>query len=273
MTLRAAVIQMVSSANVEENLASAAELVGQAATDGARFAALPEFFTIISEDDRAKLAIREKYGAGPIQAFLSGMARRHNIWLLGGTVPLESDEAERVYNSSLLFDPDGRCVARYDKIHLFDVYVDLEGREQYNESYTMKHGQHPVVARTPFGNIGMSACYDLRFPELYRSMHAENVVIITVPSAFTARTGEKHWEVLLRARAIENLSFVIAPGQGGQHNEKRRTWGHSMIVDPWGEILCCIDTGPGFACADLDLDRLHALRKSFPALQHRRLEH
>jgi nitrilase len=269
--LRAAVIQMVSGADVGQNLTAAANLIGEARAAGATFAALPEFFAIISTDDRAKLAIRETFGRGPLQDFLSAQARQHGIWLLGGTLPIQSDELDRVYNSSLLFNPDGNCAARYDKMHLFDVHVDREGKEQYNESATMKHGAQPVVASTPFGNIGLSVCYDLRFPELYRGMHGQDVVMLTAPSAFTARTGEKHWEILLRARAVENLCFVIAPAQGGVHNEKRTTWGHSMIVDPWGEILCCVETGPGYACADLDLDGLHALRRSFPALKHRRL--
>ena len=262
---------MVSGADVGQNLADAAHLIGAAKADGAAFAALPEFFTIISMDDRAKLDIREAFGRGPLQDFLSAQAQQHGIWLLGGTLPIQSEEAERVYNSSLLFDPMGKCVARYDKMHLFDVRVAKDGSEQYNESATMKPGAQPVVACTPFGNIGMSACYDLRFPELYRGMHGQDIVMITAPSAFTARTGEKHWEILLRARAIENLCFVIAPGQGGKHNEKRTTWGHSMIVDPWGEILCCVETGPGFACADLELEGLQALRRNFPALSHRRL--
>ena len=269
--LRAAVIQMVSGADVGQNLTAAANLIGEARAAGAAFAALPEFFAIISTDDQAKLAIHETFGRGPLQDFLSTQAHQHGIWLLGGTLPIQSDEAKRVYNSSLLFDPQGKCVARYDKMHLFDVYVDADGGEQYNESATMKHGAEPVVATTPLGNIGMSVCYDLRFPELYRGMHSQNIVMITAPSAFTARTGEKHWELLLRARAVENLCFVIAPGQGGVHNEMRTTWGHSMIVDPWGKILCCVETGPGIACADLDLEGLQALRRSFQALSHRRL--
>jgi nitrilase len=269
--LRAAVIQMVSGADVDRNLAAGAELIGQARAAGAAFAALPEFFAIISRDGRAKLAIREPFGRGPLQDFLAGEARRHGIWLLGGTIPLECGEPDRVYNASLLFNPEGRCVARYDKIHLFDVYVDREGGEQYKESATMKHGETPVVASTPYGNIGLSVCYDLRFPELYRGMLAQDIFMITAPSAFTARTGEKHWEMLLRARAVENLCFVIAPGQGGRHYDERATWGHSMIVDPWGEVLCCVETGPGFACANLDLEAQQELRRSFPALSHRRL--
>lgn len=269
--LRAAVIQMVSGPDVGKNLADAGDLIAQARAAGARFVALPEFFAVISPDERAKFAVQEHAGHGPIQDFLRDTARRHGLWLLGGTMPIASDEPERVYNSSLLFDPEGNCVARYDKMHLFDVHVDRAGTEQYNESATMKHGAAPVIAHTDFGNVGMSVCYDLRFPELYRGMLAGDIVMITAPAAFTARTGAKHWEMLLRARAVENLCFVIAPGQGGVHNESRSTWGHSMIVDPWGEILCCVETGPGFACADLDFDALHALRRSFPALSHRRL--
>lgn len=269
--LRAAVLQMVSGPDRDANLATAAELIAGAAAAGAGFAALPEFFAIISRDERAKYAIKEEFGHGPIQEFLRAQARRHDMWLLGGTIPVTSDEPERVYNCSLLFDPEGNCVARYDKMHLFDVRLDRDGAEQYNESATMKHGARPVVARTEFGNVGMSVCYDLRFPELYRSMLAEDIVMITAPAAFTARTGAKHWELLLRARAVENLSFVIAPAQGGVHNEQRTTWGHSMIVDPWGEVLCRVESGAGIACADLDLEALRALRKSFPALSHRRL--
>lgn len=262
---------MVSTADVEENLLSAGVLIEQAAAEGARFLALPEFFPMISLNERDKLSISEKFGQGPLQDFLAGQARRHGVWLLGGTIPLDSGEPNHVYNSSLLYNDQGRCVARYDKIHLFDVFVDIEGKEGYNESATMSPGHEIVVAKTDFGDVAMSVCYDLRFPELYRRMAGENVVMITIPSAFTERTGRQHWEVLLRARAVENLCYVIAPGQGGSHNEKRSTWGHSMIVGPWGEVLCCVESGPGFACADLDFEHLKALRGSFPALKHRKL--
>lgn len=269
--VRAAVIQMVSSADVDENLAAAGGLIADAAGAGAELIALPEFFVLISENERDKLNIKEAFGSGPLQEFLSEQARRHGIWLIGGTIPIESDESDRVYNTSLLFNDRGECVSRYDKIHLFDVYVDVEGKEQYNESATMKHGEGITVGQTPFGGLGMSVCYDLRFPELYRRMLDREIALISAPSAFTEKTGRKHWEVLLRARAVENLCFVIAPAQGGRHNAKRTTWGHSMIVDPWGEILCSMDTGPGFACADLDLEHLAGLRRSFPALKHRKL--
>lgn len=269
--VRAAAVQMVSSADVRENLHIAADLIEQCAGAGARLIALPEFFPLISENERDKLNISEPFGSGPLQEFLSRTARRLGIWLIGGTIPLVSEDPDRVYNSCLLFSEAGECMARYDKIHLFDVYADREGKEQYNESATMKHGGTVVVAPTPFGNIGLSVCYDLRFPELYRRMLAEDSVIFSAPSAFTEKTGSKHWEMFLRARAVENLSYVIAPAQGGRHNAKRSTWGHSMLVDPWGEVLGALDMGPGFVCADLDLEKLRTLRRSFPALDHRRL--
>ena len=269
---RVAAVQMVSTADVDANMACARERIAEAAGYGAQLVVLPEFFPLISQDGRAKLAIAEPAGDGPIQSFLSEAARRHGIWLVAGTIPLKGPDADHVYNSSLLFNTAGECTARYDKIHLFDVYVDRERDEQYNESATMAPGSGVVVADTPFGKIGLSVCYDLRFPELYRKMSAQGAVIFTAPSAFTDRTGRAHWELLLRARAVENLCFVIAPGQGGQHNEKRLTWGHSMIVDPWGDILCALQRGPGVACADLDLERQRALRASFPALEHRRVD-
>lgn len=269
--LRTAVIQLVSGADVEANLREAERQLAAAAGAGAKLAALPEFFPQIAEDDRAKLGIREHFGGGPIQDFLAASARRHGLWLIGGTIPIESGDPEHVYNACLLYDADGRCVARYDKMHLFDVQVGAEGAEQYRESATMKHGAGPVIADTPFGALGLTVCYDLRFPELYRQLVDAGALLISVPSAFTETTGRAHWETLLRARAVENLCFIIAPAQGGRHNARRTTWGHSMIVDPWGEVLCRLERGPGFACADLDFDRLHSLRRSFPALEHRRL--
>jgi nitrilase len=270
---RVAAIQMVSTPDVDENLASAEKLIAEAATDhGAEFAQLPEFFPIIGNDDTDKLTIQEPYGGGPLQDFLSNQAKSHGIWLMGGTVPLESGNPERVYNACLLFNPEGECVARYDKIHLFDVVLDeSEGGESYAESRTMMPGDKLTVAGTPFGVIGMSVCYDLRFPELYRLMLAQNINIITVPSAFTETTGRRHWEPLLRARAIENLCYVVAAAQGGWNTPSRATWGHSMIIDPWGDILGELDKGPGVISADIDLDKLQGLRRNFPALQHKRL--
>lgn len=266
---RVAVLQMVSTADVAENLRNAESLLAKAADDGAELVLLPEYFPIISDDESDKLQHQEDIGVGPLQDFLASQAIKHNFWLIGGTIPLASPDPQRVLNSSLLFNPQGKCLARYDKIHLFDVHVDGGGDESYNESSTIAPGQEVVVANTPFGNIGMSVCYDLRFPELYREMLAQDISIISVPAAFTKTTGRRHWELLLKSRAVENLCFVIAANQGGQHSERRATWGHSMIIDPWGDILCSLETGPGVACADIDLNRVVKLRESFPALKHR----
>jgi len=268
---RVATIQMVSGANVAENLTVAGKLIAKAAGEGANFVLLPEYFPIISDNDHDKLKHRETYGQGPIQDFLKEQAIKHRLWLMGGTIPLASGEADRVYNSCLFYNPDGEVVARYEKIHLFDVFVDNTGKEAYNESNTIAPGSEVVVATTDFARIGMSICYDLRFPELYRRMLDQDITIITVPSAFTWTTGKRHWEMLLRARAVENLCYVIAANQGGQNTAKRSTWGHSMIIDPWGDILALVETGPGVACADLDFTKLKNLRASFPALQHRKL--
>ncbi len=258
---------MVSTDNVDANLAQAAGLISDAVEQGAQFALLPEYFPIMSDDETAKIGIGETPGKGPIQDFLAGQARDNGLWLMAGTFSLQSDEAARVYNSCLLFNPDGHCTHRYDKIHLFDVQVDDE--DAYNESDTIVPGNGTVVAETPLGNIGMTVCYDLRFPELYRELSGQQAEIMTVPSAFTYATGKRHWELFLRARAVENLCFVIASNQGGQNTETRRTWGHSMIIDPWGDVLCSLEEGPGVACADIDLARVRELRQSFPALEHR----
>jgi nitrilase len=268
---RVATIQMVSGPDVTANLASAGELIAEAAEAGAEFALLPEYFPIISDDDRDKLAHGEALGYGPIQDFLEQQAQKHRLWLMGGTIPLVSNDKEHVYNSCLLYNPDGQVTARYEKIHLFDVHVDQSGKETYNESRTIAAGSEVVVAETPFARIGMSVCYDLRFPELYRRLLDRDVSIITVPSAFTYTTGKRHWEILLKARAVENLCYVIASNQGGQNTAKRATWGHSMIIGPWGDILASVETGTGVVCADLDFNKLKALRTSFPALQHRKL--
>ena len=271
LMLKAATIQMVSTDDVDANLSQAAELIATAAGQGAGFALLPEYFPLMSDDEEAKLRIGEAQGQGPIQEFLSGQAKQHQLWLMAGTLSLLSAAAGRVHNSCLLFDPEGGCVQRYDKIHLFDVQVGSRGedKEVYNESATIAPGKDVAVAETPLGRFGMTVCYDLRFPELYRALSQRGAELITVPSAFTYATGKRHWEVLLRARAVENLCYVIAANQGGQNTEKRRTWGHSMIVDPWGDVLCGLEDGPGVACAELDLARVRDLRHSFPALSHR----
>jgi len=269
--MKAAVIQMVSTETLEENLESAADLIRRAVNEGAEFCLLPENFPLMGMQERDKLAIREARNQGPIQSFLEDQARRHHIWIMGGTIPLIANSDDHIRAACLLYDSDGHQVARYDKMHLFDVCVDADTEEVYNESGSIEAGDEIVVAETPFANIGMSVCYDLRFPELYRYMQAQAIDMITVPSAFTYRTGQAHWETLLRARAIENLCYVLASNQGGKHINERQTWGHSMIVDPWGEILVCIESGPGVACAEIDLGRLQRLRQEFPALEHRRI--
>lgn len=267
--VRVATIQMVSTPEVKANLAQAASLIREAADGGAEFALLPEYFPLISDNEQDKFAIVETPGTGPIQSFLAGQARQHGIWLMGGSIPLRSAESRRVTSTCLLFNPDGEASARYDKMHLFDVCVNKDDGEAYNESRTIAPGRETVVAQTPFATIGLSICYDLRFPELYRELVDKGATIITVPSAFTWSTGRRHWQMLLCARAVENLCFVIASNQGGQNTAQRRTWGQSMIIDPWGNILCELEQGAGVACADLDLGRVAELRESFPVLQHR----
>lgn len=262
---------MVSTPDVENNIQQAQTLICEAVEQQAQLLILPEYFPIIGHDEEAKLSYQEPFGDGPLQAFLADNARKHGIWLIGGSVPLQTHDAKRVSNSCLMFNPDGECIGRYDKIHLFDVSVSKEGSENYNESNTIIPGGRIVVADTPFGKIGLSICYDLRFPELYRQLTEQDAVILSIPSAFTETTGRLHWEMLLRCRAVENLCYVIAPNQGGQNTPKRKTWGHSMIIDPWGDILCSMEKGTGVVCADLDLARQQDLRRRFPALEHRRV--
>lgn len=267
---RVAVIQMVSGDNFEKNLEEASSLIHQAAGQHAEFVLLPEYFSIISDNEQDKVKLCEPFGSGPLQDFLSSQSKAHNIWLMGGTIPLQSEDTDRVYNSCLLYNPEGNVSARYEKTHLFDVNVNDQQNESYNESNTIKAGDKVVTATTPFAQIGMSICYDLRFPELYRKMLAENIKLITVPSAFTYSTGKRHWETLLKARAVENLCYVMAANQGGKNTKSRTTWGHSMIISPWGDILASIEEGPGIAIADLDFMEQTKLRKSFPALNHRK---
>jgi len=263
-TFKAAAVQMVSTPKVEENLAAAAGLVAQAAEQGAKLVALPEYFCIFGMRDRDKVAVREKDGAGPIQDFLAATAERHGVWLVGGSVPLECADPARVRNSCLVYDAAGRRVARYDKIHLFGLEL---GEERFNESATIEPGAVPRAVDSPFGRIALSVCYDLRFPELYRALAPMDMIL--VPSAFTATTGRAHWETLLRARAIENLAWVLAPAQGGKHQNGRETHGHSMIVDPWGKVVAERAAGPGVVVADIDPQFQTKMRKSLPALEHR----
>ncbi|HRP98041.1 MAG TPA: carbon-nitrogen hydrolase family protein [Rhodocyclaceae bacterium] len=263
-TWRVAAIQTVSGPDVGENLREVAALIAEAADAGARLVALPEYFPLIASEDTAKVAIREAPGSGPLQDFLRAAALRHRVWIVGGTVPLVADAADKVRNSTLVYDPSGAQVARYDKIHLFGF---RKAAERYDEAVTIEPGAQVVTFATPFGRVGLSVCYDLRFPELYRAMG--EVSLILVPSAFTYTTGSAHWEILLRARAIENQCYVMAPAQGGRHPSGRLTWGHTMVVDPWGEVLACRDAGPGVVTAELDAERIAAVRESLPALRHR----
>ena len=263
---RIAAIQMASGPNVKGNLQEAGRLIELAAASGARIVALPEYFAIMGMKDTDKVAVREKPGDGPIQAFLSETARKHGIWLIGGSAPLESSVPHKVRNSCLVYDKQGNQVARYDKIHLFNLAL---GEENYAEERTIEPGDKIVTVDSPYGRIGLSICYDLRFPELYRAMG--DVDIIVVPSAFTATTGKAHWEPLIRARAIENLAYVMAPAQGGYHVNGRETHGDSMIVDPWGVILDRLPRGSGVVVAGINPSYQKTIRKSLPALSHRTL--
>ena len=263
-TVRVAAIQMASGPNVSANLAEAERLIELAVETGARLVVLPEFFCIMGLKDADVVKARETEGNGPIQAFLSRMAKKHHIWLIGGSVPLEASVANKVRNSCLVYDERGKQVARYDKIHLFGL--DL-GNERYQEAKLIEPGDKVVVIDSPFGRIGLSICYDLRFPELYRAM--PDAEIIVVPSAFTATTGRAHFETLVRARAIENLAYVIAPAQGGYHLSGRETHGDSMIVDPWGVVLDRLPRGSGIIVSNINPAYQASLRKSLPALQHR----
>lgn len=272
MTLVAA-LQMNSGDDLAANLAAAGHLIERAAGQGAVLCALPENFAFMGAHEAAKLAHAEADGQGPIQDFLAGAAQRHGIWVVAGTVPVAvADDPQRVWAASLVYDAQGRRAARYDKIHLFDVAVQRDGRvEHYRESRSIAPGAwNPVVVETPAGRLGLSVCYDVRFPELYRELASKGAELLCVPAAFTAKTGEAHWELLLRARAVENLCYVIAPGQHGTHPGGRSTWGHSAIVDPWGRVLASDAQGEAVTLAQIDREQQNALRSSFPALAHRR---
>ena len=267
--MKIAALQMVSGPEVKGNLATAVRLVAEAAEAGAQLLALPEYFCLIGRSDLDKLAVAETDGDGPIQAALSAMAREHRVWLIGDTLPMRTADAERVRNSCCAYGPDGQRVARYDKIHLF-AYDN--GRERYDEGRVLEAGSEAVAFDAAGYRVGLSVCYDLRFPELYRKlMQPAPCDVIVVPSAFTYTTGKSHWELLLRARAVENQCYVLAPAQGGLHENGRRTWGHSLAADPWGELLACRDEGEGVVLAELSRERLAEVRQQLPALQHRRL--
>jgi nitrilase len=266
--MKVAALQMVSTPDVERNLRAAESLIAAAARAGAQLAALPEYFCLMGRHDRDKLAIAEAPGDGPIQQFLSSQAKQHGVWLIGGTVPLRCDDAERVRNACCVYAPDGALAARYDKIHLFRFSNDAG--EDYDEGRVLQGGGEPVAFDAAGWRTGLSICYDLRFPELYRAVMNPPCDLISVPAAFTYTTGQAHWELLLRARAVENQCYVIASAQGGLHENGRRTWGHSLVIDPWGEVLACCEEGEGMAIAEIDKARIAEVRKQLPALSHRR---
>jgi nitrilase len=269
--MKIAAVQMVSTPNVETNLEAARRLVGRAAGEGAELVVLPEYFCFMGRSDRDKLAVAEAPGDGPIQRMLAESAREHGVWLIGGTLPLRVDGAtasvDRVMNANLVFSPRGELAARYDKMHLF-AYDN--GRERYDEGRTLQAGRTPVAFDADGWRVGLSVCYDLRFPELYRALCKPPCDLLSVPSAFTYTTGSAHWEVLLRARAIENQCYVVAAAQGGTHENGRRTFGHSLVVDPWGEIVACRrDDGEGIVAAEMARERIADVRRQLPALEHR----
>ena len=264
--MKIAAVQMVSGTSLEANLDAARRLISQAVERGARLVALPEYFCFMGRADADKLEIAEAPGRGPIQAMLAEAAARNSVWVVGGTIPMESGDPDRVRNAVLVFDADGRRVARYDKIHLFSFQ---RGQERYDEAATIEPGTDVVTFDAPCGRVGLAVCYDLRFPELFRAMGAVDLAIL--PAAFTYTTGKDHWEVLLRARAIENQCYIMAPAQGGRHPSGRLTYGDTLVADPWGQVLGRRSEGWGVVMADVDPARLAAIRESLPALNHRRL--
>lgn len=265
-----AAVQMVSGSRVDDNLRMADHLIADAVAQGAGLVALPEYFPIMGLSDGDKVRVRETDGQGPIQEFLAATARRHGIWLSGGSIPLSANDPAKVLNSTVVYNPQGERAARYDKIHLFSFQ---RGAESYNESASIESGRTPVAFATPFGRVGLSICYDLRFPELYRALGDREgkgmIDLLLIPAAFTETTGRAHWEILLRARAIENQCYVLAIGQGGKHENGRETHGNSMLIDPWGEIIDRKLKGPGVVIGELDHARIADVRASLPALRHR----
>lgn len=266
--MKIAAVQMVSGTRVERNIEAAQRLIRDAARAGAELVALPEYFCAMGRSDRDKLAIAEAPGDGPLQRMLADAAREHRIWLIGGTLPIRSADPDRVLNANCVFAPDGTLAVRYDKIHLFKYD---NGRESYDEGCAIRAGDSPVSFQAGALKVGLSICYDLRFPELYRALMHPPCDLISVPAAFTHTTGRAHWELLLRARAVENQCYVIAAAQGGLHENGRRTFGHSMVVDPWGEVLNVLPEGEGVVLAEFDPQRIGAVRTQLPALEHRRL--
>ena len=265
-----AAIQMASGPNIQANLDEAAKLIDDAVSQGADLLVLPENFALMAMTEAERVEVAEEPGKGIMQDFLSAQAQKHSIWLVGGTVPIKSNVHGKARAVCLLFNDQGEQVARYDKIHMFDVLIQ-DSDESYTESETTDAGDEIVVVDTPFGRMGLAICYDLRFPELFRSLSDQGMEICVMPSAFTAITGKSHWEPLVRARAIENQCYMVAPGQGGFHINGRETYGNSMIVDPWGNVLNRLASGPGVVIAEMDKEFLSNTRKNFPVLEHRRL--
>ncbi|MCW8963129.1 MAG: carbon-nitrogen hydrolase family protein [Gammaproteobacteria bacterium] len=268
---KVAAIQMASGPNVSANLLEAEKQLTQAADLGARLVVLPENFAFMGAREIDKLDIAEQDGDGPIQTFLQQQAAKHGFFLVGGTVPIKTTSGDKVRSACILYSSEGKQLGRYDKMHMFDVEIPESG-DQYFESEAIQAGDRPSCYETPYGHIAMAVCYDLRFPEHFRSLLDDGMDLIAVPSSFTAQTGKAHWEVLLRARAIENLSYVVAAAQGGFHVGGRETWGHSMIVDPWGNVLNSLAKGPGVVIAEISSEQQENTRKAFPVLQHRRLK-
>jgi nitrilase len=267
--MKAAAIQMTSGRDVARNLEEARVLIASAAAQQADLVVLPENFSYLGAEDAERLAAAERDGSGKAQDFLAELARAHGIWIVGGTIPILG-ESGRASSRSLLFDPSGARVAAYDQIHLFDVSVPGTAGESYRESATTARGTELTCVPTPLGRIGMAICYDVRFPALFHRLSVLGMDILVLPAAFTVPTGRVHWQPLLQARAIESLTYVVASGQWGEHAGGRKTYGHSMIVSPWGEILAEQETGTGVVSAELDMIRLRDLRAKFPVLEHRR---
>lgn len=264
--MKLAAVQMISGPEVAPNLATAGRLIAEAADQGAQLVVLPEYFPLIGASDSERLAAREVEGSGPIQQFLAATAKQHGIWLVGGSIPLQANDPAKLRNSCLVFGPDGQRIARYDKIHLFGFH---KGEESYDEAATIEAGDQLVAFDAPCGRVGLGICYDLRFPEFFRALGEVNLLVL--PAAFTETTGRAHWEILLRARAIENQCFLLASAQGGRHPSGRMTHGNSMLISPWGEVLARMDKGEGVVLGELEINRLTEVRDSLPALRHRKL--
>jgi len=265
-----AAVQMASGPNVNANLLEAKRLIGQAVVAGAGMVVLPENFAIMGMNEQEKIKVRELDGVGPIQEFLAQQAKKYGVWIVGGTIPMAATAANKVLAACLIFNDAGERVARYDKVHLFDVSLE-GGSEKYTESETIEHGDEVVVIDSPFGRMGVAVCYDLRFPEMFRKMLDQGMELLVLPAAFTAVTGKAHWEVLVRARAIENLCYVVAAAQGGFHVNGRETHGDSMVVNPWGVVIDRLQRGSGIVMADIKREQLASIRRSLPAISHRRI--